>query len=66
LTRAASWLADALHLEWLGDSMHAPAVGNASAQARALDLASTLVHVLGWRGASWCAHTAAILQLGLG
>jgi hypothetical protein len=57
-----AWLADALHLEWLGDSAHAPAVGNASAQARALDLASTLVHMLGWRGASWCARIAAILQ----
>jgi hypothetical protein len=42
--RRVAWLADALHLEWLGDSVHAPAVGNASAQARALDLASMLVH----------------------
>jgi hypothetical protein len=63
--RRVAWLADALHLEWLGDSVHAPAVGNASAQARALDLASTLVHVLGWRGASWCARIAAILQRGI-
>ena len=47
--RRVAWLADALHLEWLGDSVHAPAVGNASAQARALDLASTLVHMLGRR-----------------
>jgi hypothetical protein len=60
--RRVAWLADALHL---GDSVHAPAVGNASAQARALDLASTLVHVLGWRGASWCARIAAILQRGI-
>jgi hypothetical protein len=59
--RRVAWLADALHLEWLGDSVHAPAVGNASAQARA----STLVHVLGWRGASWCARIAAILQRGI-
>jgi hypothetical protein len=63
--RRVAWLADALHLEWLGDSVHAPAVGNASAQARALDLASTLVHMLGWRGASWCARIAAILQRGI-
>jgi hypothetical protein len=63
--RRVAWLADALHLEWLGDSVHAPAVGNASAQACALDLASTLVHVLGWRGASWCARIAAILQRGI-
>jgi hypothetical protein len=63
--RRVAWLADALHLEWLGDSVHAPAVGNASAQARALDLASTLVHVLGWRGASWCVRIAAILQRGI-
>jgi hypothetical protein len=63
--RRVAWLADALLLEWLGDSVHAPAVGNASAQARALDLASTLVHVLGWRGASWCARIAAILQRGI-
>jgi hypothetical protein len=63
--RRVAWLADALHLEWLGDSVHAPAVGNASAQARALDLASTLVHVLGGRGASWCARIAAILQRGI-
>lgn len=63
--RRVAWLADALHLEWLGDSAHAPAVGNASAQARALDLAATLVHMLGWRGASWCARIAAILQRGI-
>jgi hypothetical protein len=63
--RRVAWLADALHLEWLGDSVHAPAVGNASAQARALDLALTLVHMLGWRGASWCARIAAILQRGI-
>jgi hypothetical protein len=63
--RRVAWLADALHLEWLGDSVHAPAVGNASAQARALDLASTLVLMLGWRGASWCARIAAILQRGI-
>jgi hypothetical protein len=63
--RRVAWLADALQLEWLGDSVHAPAVGNASAQARALDLASTLVHMLGWRGASWCARIAAILQRGI-
>jgi hypothetical protein len=62
LTRAAS---HGSHLEWLGDSVHAPAVGNASAQARALDLASTLVHMLGWRRASWCARIAAILQRGI-
>jgi hypothetical protein len=63
--RRVAWLADALHLEWLGDSVHAPAVGDASAQARALDLASTLVLVLGWRGALWCARIAAILQRGI-
>jgi hypothetical protein len=63
--RRVAWLADALHLEWLGDSVHAPAVGNASVQARALDLASTLVHMLGWHGASWCARIAAILQRGI-
>jgi hypothetical protein len=63
--RRVAWLADALHVEWLGDSGHAPAVGNASVQARALDLASTLVHMLGWRGASWCARIAAILQRGI-
>ena len=63
--RRAAWLAEALRLDWLGDAAHAPAVGNASAQARALDLAAGLAQLLDWRGGAWCArlrHCAARLH----
>ena len=62
--RRAAWLAEALRLDWLGDAAHAPAVGNASAQARALDLAAGLAQLLDWRGGAWCARVCAMVQRG--
>jgi hypothetical protein len=63
--RRTVWLGDALRLEWLGDGAHAADVGNASAQARALDLATTLTQLLEWRGAAWCARVQATVARGL-
>ena len=63
--RRTVWLGDALRLEWLGDGAHAADVGNASAQARALDLATTLMQLLEWRGAAWCARVQATVARGL-
>ena len=63
--RRAVWLGDALRLEWIGDGAHGADVGNASAQARALDLATTLTQLLEWRGAAWCARVQATVLRGL-
>jgi hypothetical protein len=63
--RRVAWLEAALRVEWLVDVAHAPDVGNASAQARALELAHVLVEALDWRGAALCARLVDVLQRGV-